>query len=71
MAKTGEAYDQFEAALVSTGKEAWIKSGDGNEFKVLRISKETGAWSALIRAKKWQVNPSHTHLGAADFYLIS
>ena len=71
MAKTGEAFDQFDAALVRTGKEAWIKTGDGNEFKVLRISKETGAWSALIRAKKGQVNPSHTHLGAADFYVIS
>ena len=71
MAKVTQVFDPLDAALVRTGDEEWIQSGEGNEFKVLRISKETGAWSALIRAKKGQVNPPHTHLGAADFYVIS
>ncbi len=71
MAKVGQVFDPLDAALVRTDKEDWIQSGDGNQFKVLRISKETGAWSALIKAGKGQVNPPHTHLGAADFYVIS
>ena len=71
MAKVNQVFDPLDAALVRTDEEEWIQSQEGNQFKVLRISKETGAWSALIKAKKGQVNPPHTHLGAADFYVIS
>jgi anti-sigma factor ChrR (cupin superfamily) len=66
-----QKFDSIGAALVNTNKGEWIKAGDGNEFMVLRISKETGAWSALVRAKAGQVNPPHTHIGPADFYVIS
>ena len=64
-------FDPIDAALVRTNEQGWIDSGGGNQFKVLRISKETGAWSALIKAPAGQVNPPHTHLGPADFYVIS
>jgi 2,4'-dihydroxyacetophenone dioxygenase len=64
-------FDPIDAALVRTNEQEWIDSGGGNQFKVLRISKETGAWSALIKAPAGQVNPPHTHLGPADFYVIS
>lgn len=69
MAKT--QYDSIGAALVRTKNGKWLSAGDGNEFMVLRISKETGAWSALVRAKAGQVNAPHTHVGPADFYVIS
>lgn len=69
MAKT--AFDALDAALVRTQDQKWIDGSAGNQFIVLRISKETGAWSALIKAKAGQVNPPHTHLGPADFYVIS
>ena len=49
----------------------WIDTGSGNLFKVLRISKETGAASASIKAPAGQVNAPHTHLGPADFYVFS
>ena len=61
----------IDAALVRTNDVDWIDTGTGNQFKVLRISKETGAWSALIKAAAGQVNAPHTHLGPADFYVIS
>jgi len=64
-------FDPIDAALVRTNEQEWIDTGGGNQFKVLRISKETGAWSALIKAPAGQVNPPHTHLGPADFYVIS
>jgi anti-sigma factor ChrR (cupin superfamily) len=64
-------FDSIGAALVRTKSKQWISAGDGNEFLVLRISKETGAWSALVRAKAGQVNAPHTHIGPADFYVLS
>jgi anti-sigma factor ChrR (cupin superfamily) len=70
--KKGKQYfDPIDAALVRTSQGEWLQSADGNELMVLRISKETGAWSALVRAKAGQVNPPHTHVGPADFYVIS
>jgi 2,4'-dihydroxyacetophenone dioxygenase len=71
-AETSQMYfDPLDASLVRTKEKQWIESGDGNQFLVLRISKETGAWSALIKAPAGQVNAPHTHLGPADFYVIS
>lgn len=64
-------FDPLDAALVRSNDAEWIPSGDGNEFKILRISKETGAWSALIKAPAGQVNAPHTHLGPADFLVLS
>ena len=71
MAETEMYFDPLGAALVRTDEQQWIDSGSGNQFIVLRISKETGAWSALIKAAAGTVNPPHTHLGPADFYVIS
>ena len=64
-------FDSIGAALVRTKNKQWINAGDGNEFLVLRISKETGVWSALVKAKAGQVNAPHTHIGPADFYVLS
>jgi len=71
MAKPEMYFDPIDAALVRTKDQQWIDTGTGNQFIVLRISKETGAWSALIKAQAGQVNAPHTHLGPADFYVIS
>ena len=65
------AFDSIGSALVRTKNKEWIDTGDGNQFLVLRISKETGAWSALVKAKAGQVNAPHTHIGPADFYVLS
>jgi 2,4'-dihydroxyacetophenone dioxygenase len=61
------------ATLVDTDAIEWLEPthGGGNALKVLWVSEETGAWSALIRAKAGTVNPAHTHLGPADFFVIS
>jgi len=65
------AFDPIGASLIRTKDQEWIDTGTGNQFLVLRISKETGAWSALVKAPAGQVNAPHTHLGPADFYVIS
>jgi len=59
------------ATLVDTDDLDWIETPGGNALKVLWVSEETGAWSALIKAKAGTVNPAHTHLGPADFYVLS
>lgn len=60
----------FEA-LIDTEAIDWVETPGGNALKVLWVSEETGAWSALIRAKAGTVNPAHTHLGPADFFVLS
>ena len=58
---------------VAAEEGKWIPMGtglEGNEFKVLRISEETGAFSIMIRAPKGTVNQAHIHSGPADFYII-
>jgi anti-sigma factor ChrR (cupin superfamily) len=59
------------ASLIDTEALDWIPTGGGNSLKILRVSEETGAWSALINAKAGTVNPRHRHLGPADFLVLS
>lgn len=49
----------------------WIEVPGGNAVKVMRVSEETGSWTALFRAAKGTTNPPHIHLGPADFYVLS
>jgi anti-sigma factor ChrR (cupin superfamily) len=57
--------------LVHPDDVKWIETPGGNSLKVLRVSEETGSWTALFRAAKGTTNPSHIHLGPADFYVLS
>jgi anti-sigma factor ChrR (cupin superfamily) len=59
------------AALVDTTAMEWDDLGGGNAFKVLWVSEETGAWTALIKSAAGQVNAPHVHLGPADFFVLS
>ena len=59
------------ARLIDPEEMEWIPMGGGNSIKVLRVSDETRAWTALFRAEAGTVNPRHRHLGPADFYVIS
>jgi len=59
--------------LIHPDELKWIETpgGGGNAVKVLRVSEESGSWSALFRAAKGTTNPPHIHLGPADFYVLS
>ena len=65
------AFDALDASLIRTAEKPWLNMGGGNEVIVLRVSRETGFFSILIKAAAGQVNAPHTHIGAADFYVIS
>ena len=57
--------------LVRADRLDWIDTGGGNQVKVLRVSEETGSWTALFKAAAGTTNPPHRHLGPADFYVLS
>lgn len=57
--------------LVHPDQLDWIERPGGNALKVLRVSAETGSWTALFRASAGTTNPPHVHLGPADFYVLS
>ena len=57
--------------LVRAGQQEWVDTGGGNQVKVLRVSEETGSWTALFKAAAGTTNPPHRHLGPADFYVLS
>jgi len=59
------------ARLIDPDDLEWIETGSGNAMKVLRVSEESGSWTALIKAAAGTVNARHRHLGPADFYVIS
>lgn len=55
--------------LVQTGDLKWESMGDGVGIKVLRVSEETGQWTALIRMEPGATFAAHKHFGAADGYI--
>jgi anti-sigma factor ChrR (cupin superfamily) len=57
--------------LVQTQNLKWIETPGGNSMKILRVSEESGSWSALFRAARGTTNPPHVHLGPADFFVLS
>ena len=57
--------------LVHPDDLPWIETPGGNALKVMRVSAESGSWTALFRAAKGTTNPPHIHLGPADFYMLS
>lgn len=56
--------------LVQTEDLDWQVMGDGVGIKVLRVSEETGQWTALIRMDAGATFAAHKHLGAADGYIV-
>ena len=58
-------------SLVHADDLKWIETPGGNSVKVLRVSEETGWWTALFRAAKGTTNAPHVHLGDAEFYVLS
>jgi anti-sigma factor ChrR (cupin superfamily) len=61
---------QDNEIMVQTADMPWVKMGDGVDIKILRVSEETGFWSAIIRMQPGCQFASHKHLAPADFYVL-
>ncbi|MCH2410154.1 hypothetical protein MK292_04975 [Myxococcota bacterium] len=48
--------------LIQSGTIPWTGFGDGVYIKILRVSEETGLWSALIRMEPGSQFAPHKHL---------
>ncbi len=56
---------------VRTEAQPWVAFAPGIDFKLLRASRETGAWSVMLKCAAGASLPRHEHLAAAEYLMIS
>ncbi len=56
--------------LCRTAELPWSPFGAGIEFKVLRVSAETGVWTVLFRCASGSSFPPHFHHGAGEYLML-
>lgn len=59
-----------EDSHVATRQMPWRQFGGGIDFKVLRTSQETGAWTVLFRCAAGCAFAPHRHLGGGEYLVI-
>ena len=59
-----------EDTYVNTSAMPWLQFGAGIDFKVLRTSQETGAWTVLFRCAKGSSFNPHRHLGGGEYLML-
>jgi 2,4'-dihydroxyacetophenone dioxygenase len=57
--------------LVHTADLEWKPLGPGTAYRLLRVSAETGVWSAILKMDKGAVFAPHKHLGPAEIFILS
>ena len=60
----------IEDSYVATHDLPWLEFGGGIDFKVLRTSQETGAWSVLFRCAAGSSFRPHRHLGGGEYLVL-
>lgn len=63
--------DNTADVFVPASTQDWLPMFDGIQFKPLRFSDETGAWTVIFRCEKDSFFPAHYHLGPAEFYMVT
>ncbi|MGE6756430.1 cupin domain-containing protein [Corallococcus interemptor] len=58
-------------AIVHTADLEWKPLGPGTSYRLLRVSAETGVWSAILKMEKGAVFAPHKHLGPAEILILS
>jgi hypothetical protein len=56
---------------VKTSAEPWINFSPGIDFKLLRTSQETGAWTVLFKCAAGSSFARHEHLAAGEYLMVS
>ena len=59
-----------EDKYVNTNALPWLEFGAGIDFKVLRTSQETGAWTVVFRCAPGSSFAPHRHLGGGEYLMI-
>ena len=64
---TAKLYDEVK---LRTSEMKWIEFSPGIDYKILRTSPETGAWTVLFRCAKGSGFPPHLHYGAGEYFMF-
>ena len=56
---------------LSTAQIQWREFGGGIDFKILRLSEETGTWTVLFRCAKGSSFRPHRHLGGGEYFVVN
>ena len=60
----------FDEVKLNTREMKWIEFSPGIDYKILRTSPETGAWTVLFQCAKGSGFPPHLHYGAGEYFLF-
>lgn len=71
LARDAERNRRFQDTYIHTSSEQWLPFSDGIEFKLLRTTQETGAWTALFKCAVGSKFARHEHLGAGEYLMVS
>ena len=61
---------QSKDILIRSDDLEWQPLGPGTAYKLLRVSEETGQWTALLKMEAGARFAPHKHLGAAEFFVL-
>lgn len=62
---------QIADIYVDVSAASWVPFSEGIDIKVLRVSTENGAWTALFRCDAGSGFARHRHLGPAEYLMVS
>lgn len=62
--------DKDGGLVIKTDAMEWRTLAPGVGIKVLRLDRESGSWTVMIRSEKGSVLPPHRHDGLAEIYII-
>jgi len=57
-------------AYVATREMPWLVFGNGIDFKILRTSQETGAWTVIFRCAAGSSFNPHRHLAGGEYLML-
>lgn len=60
----------FDEIIIRTGDLPWIQFSEGIDYRILRTSAETGAWTVIFRCAKGTSFPPHIHHGAGEYFML-
>jgi quercetin dioxygenase-like cupin family protein len=69
--RDAQTNSQLGDVYIDTGAMPWTPFSEGIEIKVLRVSSESGAWTALFHCAPGSGFARHRHLGPAEYLMVS
>src|SRR5215831_17002626 len=61
---------KFRDIYIHTAAEPWLPFCPGIDFKLLRTTQETGAWTALFKCAVGSKFDRHEHLGSGEYVML-